>query len=180
MPLVNPNYTPINFDTYNLDISVNPNFSAEKDNYSTDITTSTNFTKLVTSLQMDHSYNLFNDERQIQINNYYILKYQAESNVLKQIIFFCGLAIIGCLFFMNGLISESVYVLYLGIIIGIGCIYVSYSIYKLMFRDKIRYNEYDFGDMYDPGKGTDLSYNTGVHNKVTPVKLLNDECTNNS
>jgi hypothetical protein len=173
--LTDPNYVSLKWDS----LHVNDNLNAEKSNYATDITLSTG---LVNKLILSHSnsysdvsYNPNNDERQIKINNYYISKYEAETNVLKQIIFFCGLCIIGCLFYIKGIISEGIYILYLGIIIAVGSIYVCSSIIKLYFRDRIYYDEYDYGLMYDPGKGIDLSYNTyRPEIDVSSVKKVKD------
>lgn len=162
MSLTDPMYVLYNFD--------NSYSSIEKSNYAKDIILSTGLVNklILNEGDSNDSYNPTYDERQVEINHYYISKYQAESNVLKQIIFFCGLAILGCLFFMKGLIGESIYILYLGIIIAVGCISVCYSIYNLYFRDNIRYDEYDYGYMYYPGEGTDMSNN----NYTAPIKTI--------
>jgi hypothetical protein len=164
MSLTDPKYVSYNFD--------NSYSSIEKSNYAKDIILSTGLVnKLINEENTNDTYNTYNplyDERQIQINKYYISKYQAESNVLKQIIFFCGLAILGCLFFMKGLIPESIFILYLGIIIAIGSVAVCYSIYKLYIRDNIHYDEYNYGSMYYPGEGTDMSNN----NYIAPIKMI--------
>ena len=156
--LTDPKYVPLKWDS----LHVNDNLNAEKLNYSKDITLSTSFLNKINldkSTTVD-SYDSINDERQVKINNYYISKYTAESNILKQIIFFCGLCIIGSLFYMKGLIGESIYIIYLGIIIAVGSIYVCSSIIMLYFRDKQIFDEYDYGLMNDPGDGLDLSYNS--------------------
>lgn len=119
----------------------------------------------------NHIYN----QKLLDVNNYYILKYKSESNILKLIIFFCGLALIGCVFFLKGLIGEALYIIYLGFIISIGVIYVIYNIYDLKYRDNQRFDEYEYGYMEEPG--TDLS---GIHvsgNKTNDNELdtKNDE-----
>ena len=95
------------------------------------------------------------NERHIDVNNYYIMKYQSESYILKLIIFFCGLSLIGCLFYLKGLIGETLYIIYLGFIISIGIITVIYSIYKLIYRDYYYFDETNFDYMSYPG--TDIS-----------------------
>lgn len=92
-------------------------------------------------------HDIIYDERQIEINNYYIMKYKSESYIFKLIIFFCGLALIGCLFFSKGFISETLYIIYLGIIISVGIITIIYNVYDLLYRDKRRFDEYDYGYM---------------------------------
>jgi hypothetical protein len=94
------------------------------------------------------------NKKLLDVNNYYILKYKSESHILKLIIFFCGLALIGCLFFLKGFIGETLYIIYLGFIITIGLFYIIYNIYDLIYRDNQRFDEYDYGYMQKPG--TDL------------------------
>jgi len=112
----------------------------------------------------NHIYN----QKLLDVNNYYILKYKSESNILKLIIFFCGLALIGCVFFLKGLIGEALYIIYLGFIISIGVVYVIYNIYDLKYRDNQRFDEYEYGYMKEPG--TDLS---GIN--VSDIKTNDDD-----
>jgi hypothetical protein len=127
-------------------------------NYKTDIALSSGFLKYLNSYKSDPNANNANNvykQRHIDVNNYYIMKYQSESYLLKLIIFFCGLALIGALFFLKGFISESLYIVYLGIIISIALIVISYNIYKLIYRDNTRFDETDFGYA---NTGKDISY----------------------
>lgn len=104
----------------------------------------------------NHIYN----QKLLDVNNYYILKYKSESNILKLIIYFCGLALIGCFFFLKGFIGEALYIIYLGFIITIGVVYVIYNIYDLKYRDNQRFDEYQYGYMNKPGTdmlGIDIS-----------------------
>lgn len=94
------------------------------------------------------------DEKEIEVNNYYILKYKSESHILKSIIFFCGLALFGCFFFLKGFIGEALYIIYLGCIITFGMIYIIYIMYDLKYRDNQQFNEYDYG--YMQKTGTDI------------------------
>lgn len=96
-------------------------------------------------------------KRQIDVNNYYIMKYQSESYILKLIIFFCGLSLVGSLFYLKGFIEETFYIIYLGIIISLGIMIISYSIYKLVYRDNKKFDESDYG--YMPFPGSDISGN---------------------
>jgi uncharacterized membrane protein len=121
----------------------NPKY--DEANYQTDISASSVLLKYLNKYPKpkDNVYN----ERQLEINNYYIMKYKSESYIFKLIIFFCGLALIGCLFFFKGFISETLYITYLGIIISVGIITILYNVYDLLYRDKRRFNEYDYGYM---------------------------------
>jgi hypothetical protein len=102
----------------------------------------------------DISENNIYDEKELEVNNYYILKYKSESHILKSIIFFCGLSLIGCFFFLKGLIGEALYIIYLGCIITFGMIYIIYNMYDLKYRDNQKFNEYDYG--YMQKTGTDI------------------------
>jgi len=101
--------------------------------------------------------NIYN-QKELDVNNYYILKYKSESEIFKLIIFFCGLALFGCFFFLKGWIGETLYIIYLGFIIAIGLFYVIYKIYDVKYRDNQHFDEYQYGYMQHPG--TDLSDNT--------------------
>jgi hypothetical protein len=100
---------------------------------------------------IDISKNNMYDEKELEVNNYYISKYKSESHILKSIIFFCGLALIGCFFFLKGLIDESLYVIYLGCIITVGIVYIIYNMYNLKYRDNQKFDEYDYQYMQKPG-----------------------------
>lgn len=112
---------------------------------------------------------IYND-RHIDVNKYYIMKYQSESYILKLIIFFCGLSLIGCLFYLKGLIGETLYIIYLGIIMSIGIILVIYNIYKLIYRDYYYFDETNYDYMQHPG--TDIS-GTRVYDKTGQVMKNN-------
>jgi hypothetical protein len=99
----------------------------------------------------DISKNIIYDEKELDVNNYYILKYKSESHIFKSIIFFCGLALIGCFFFLKGLIGEALYIIYLGCIITFGMVYIIYNLYDLKYRDNQQFDEYDYRYMQKPG-----------------------------
>lgn len=120
-------------------------------NYKNDIYISTGLLKYLDSYKSKPTPNNVYNERHIDANKYYIMKYQSETHILKLIIFFCGLALIGSFFFLKGLISQSFYIVYLGFIISIAIIVIIYNIYLLIYRDTRRFDEYDFGYMATPG-----------------------------
>ena len=154
------------------------NLSKQKTNYQNDITMSNYFltklniikTKKNTLIQPN---NEDNDKRQIEINNYYILKYKKEGDILKTLIFFCALALIGSLFSIKGLISETVYIIYLSSIFSIGLMIILFSTYNLYSRDNINFDETDFS--YSSVAGTDMSYNTIDDKPITSKKNIDSE-----
>lgn len=93
--------------------------------------------------------------RQVEINNYYIMKYNSESYIFKLIIFFCGLALIGCLFHLKGYIDDTLYAVYLGIILSVATITIIYNIFLLFFISKRYFDESDYGNLYNIG--TDMN-----------------------
>jgi len=164
-PDFNANYVnnlELRSNTPNIDLytTQQQNYMNINDNYSNDLNNSYALLKYLNKSQRDPDEaqpNIIYNERQIGVNKYYIMKYQSESYILKLIIFFCGLALIGCLFFLKGLISETLHIIYLGIIITIGLITILYNVYNLLYRDNIRFDEYDYG--YMSSIGDDLSGN---------------------
>ena len=139
----------------------NPNYDEQY--YQTDLSASTVLLKYLDRYPKPKP-NIIYNERQLEINNYYIMKYKSESYILRIIIFFCGLALIGCLFFFKGLIGETLYITYLGIIISVGIITILYNVYDLMYRDNRHFEEYDYG--YMSLIGSDMSGNT-IDNSAT-------------
>jgi hypothetical protein len=119
----------------------------------------------------DISKNIIYDQKQLDVNNYYILKYKSEIYILQLIIFFCGLSLIGCFFFLKGMIGESLYIIYLGCIITFGMFYIIYNIYDLVYRDNQRFNEYNYGYLQETG--TDIK-------PITKEKIDKDLNTNNN
>jgi hypothetical protein len=162
-------YVPTDLLEYLQQYSNNINIDG---NYNYDMTVSQGLLKYLNSYNSNPIPNYAYNKRQIDVNNYYIMKYQSETYLLKLIIFFCGLALIGSLFFLKGLIGESLYILYLGIIISVGIIMIVYNIYKLIYRDNMKFDEIDFGYMSTPG--TDISY-ADLMPDIDP-KLENPTC----
>jgi len=178
---VDPNYDIRYFNKYltdnQIDRTVPPNYLQQyvnniniNSNYNYDIGLSGGFLKYLNSYKSDPNANNPNSnykQRHIDVNKYYIMKYQSESYILKLIIFFCGLSLVGAFFFLKGFINESLYIVYLGIIISIAMITIAYNIYKLIYRDNTRFDETDFGYMKDPG--TDVNYPDISFDLVTDI-----------
>jgi len=146
-------------------------------NYSLDTSQSYNSLKYLNTYKQKPGNEIYN-KRHIDVNNYYIMKYQSESYILKLIIFFCGLSLVGCLFYLKGLIGETLYIIYLGFIISIGIIMVTYSIYKLIYRDYYYFDETNYDYMSYPGtdiSGQDMKNiekNTNSHIKTSKNKCV--------
>jgi len=85
-----------------------------------------------------------NQERLIQIDNFYISKYRAQTYVLQQIVFFCCLGLIGAIFYNKQIISQLVFNMYLLILLIVLLYYTGYSIYDIFLRDSHNFDEYDY------------------------------------
>jgi len=184
---VNPDYKinyfnnkKLNKESENIDLYLsqyNNNLKVNQ-NYQTDLSASTLLLKYLDNYQskINVPVNLDYSNRQLEINNYYIMKYRSESYILKLIIFFCGMALIGCFFFLKGFIGESLYVTYLGIIISIGIFVIIYNIYYLLYRDNIRYDEYNYGNMSYPGRDMHKHSNE-ISSDGNTYKKSHDNCS---
>lgn len=94
--------------------------------------------------------NIQNNKRHIEINEYAIAKYQAQTLVLKKIIIICCIALIGSFLFYLDYFSNTIYNTYLGTVFGIGFIIVMYDLYDIFMRSSYDFNEYDYNFLYKP------------------------------
>ncbi len=86
-----------------------------------------------------------NQERLIKIDRFYISKYIAQTNILKQIIFFCCLALLGAIFYKIQFISQTVFHFYLVVVFSVMLFYTGVSFYDIYSRNSQNFDEYDFG-----------------------------------
>jgi hypothetical protein len=91
-----------------------------------------------------------NKNRLVQLDRYYIAKLQAETRVLKTIVFFCCLGLIGTLIFNNRLITSLFYTVYMGILFFIMFIIVSRDLVDIFLRDNMIFDEYDYAFLNRP------------------------------
>ena len=95
-----------------------------------------------------------NQQRLIKIDRFYIDKYKAQTTILKQIIFFCCLGLIGAIFYNKQIISLDVFNFYLIVLFSVLLYYTGYGLYDIYSRDNQNFDEYDFGTL------TDMSMNS--------------------
>lgn len=103
-----------------------------------------------------------NNKRHIELNEYAILKYKAQTIVLKKIIIICCIALIGSYVYYLNFITKTFYNIYLGIVFGVGVIIVMYDLYDIFMRSSYNFNEYDYEFIYTPPNihNTGTNYNT--------------------
>jgi hypothetical protein len=102
-----------------------------------------------------------NEDRLVEINHYYIAKYQAQTKVLKTFIFFCCLAMIGSILYNKGLITMLTFTIYTGLLGFIMLYVIGRDIFNIFIRDSRNYDEIDYSLSYTPSfPDIDLSGNT--------------------
>lgn len=102
-----------------------------------------------------------NENRLVEINHYYIAKYQAQTKVLKTFIFFCCLAMIGSILYNKGLITMLTFTIYTGLLGFIMLYVIGRDIFNIFIRDSRNYDEIDYSLSYTPSfPDIDLSGNT--------------------
>jgi hypothetical protein len=126
-------------------IYINPNIEA-------DISYTNYYSKFINDKlnPEDVSQNMLNLKRNIEIDTYFYLKYNAQIEVLKFIIIVCCISLIGSVFYHNGLITSDLYTIYLGIVFAVGLIYVFYKLYDIYIRDDINFSRFAYEKLFTP------------------------------
>jgi hypothetical protein len=132
----------------------------EKNDVENTIIWSTYLNKINNVDQVNQTNN--NNKRHIELNEYAISKYKAQTLLLKKIIIICCIALIGSYVFYLNFISKTFYTIYLGIVFGIGLIIVMYDLFDIFMRSSYNFNEYDFEFIYKPPSIQNIgkNYNT--------------------
>ena len=114
---------------------------------------------LNTSSQLKKSITIRdNSERMVGVNNYYTRRYEAHAEIMKHIIFYCGIIILAIFLMKMGIITDQIVSLIIIIALCFGIIIVGKKVYDLSRRDNIDYDKYNFP--FDITKVPDTSRNT--------------------
>ena len=126
-------------------IYINPNIEA-------DISYTNYYSKFINDKlnPEDLSQNMLNLKRNIEIDTYFYLKYNAQIEVLKFIIIVCCISLIGSVFYHNGLITDNLYTIYLSIVFTVGLIYVIYKLFDIYIRDNINFSRFAYEKLFTP------------------------------
>jgi hypothetical protein len=89
-------------------------------------------------------------KRHIESNTYYIKKYHKEIGLIKTIIFFSCLGLLGFMLSHYGIFSENFLVIYMGILLSFLFVKVFYDLWDIYIRDERNFDEYDFS-VYSKG-----------------------------
>ena len=79
-----------------------------------------------------------------EINNYYSSKYEAQSEVVKTIVYFCIPILILGILMKKSIISQNIALSIIGVLGGIGIFIVFFQVIDIMRRDNMVFDEYDF------------------------------------
>ena len=85
-----------------------------------------------------------NKIRLVEINNYYGQKYAEHSDLMKIIIYMLIPILIIAILFNKGILPSKIYYILIGIIAVIGGIFIWKTLFSIMFRDPMNYQEYDW------------------------------------
>jgi len=86
----------------------------------------------------------YNKTRMAEINNYYSSKYEAQSEVVKTIVYFCIPILILGILMKKSIISQNIALSIIGVLGGIGIFIVFFQVIDIMRRDNMVFDEYDF------------------------------------
>lgn len=114
---------------------------------------------LNTSSQLKKSITIRdNAERMVGINNYYTRRYEAHADIMKHIIFYCGIIIFAIFLMKMGVVTDEIASLIIIIALCFGFIIVGKKVYDLSRRNNIDYDKYNFP--FDVTKAQDTTRNT--------------------
>ena len=99
-----------------------------------------------------------NAERMVGVNNYYTRRYESHADIMKHIIFYCGVIILAIFLMKMGVVTDQIASLIIIIALCIGIIVVGKKVYDLSRRNNIDYDKYNFH--FDITKVPDTSRNT--------------------
>jgi hypothetical protein len=99
-----------------------------------------------------------NAERMVGVNNYYTRRYESHADIMKHIIFYCGVIILAIFLMKMGVVTDEIASLIIIIALCIGIIVVGKKVYDLSRRNNIDYDKYNFP--FDITKVPDTSRNT--------------------
>jgi len=99
-----------------------------------------------------------NAERMVGVNNYYTRRYESHADIMKHIIFYCGVIILAIFLMKMGVVTDQITSLIIIIALSIGIIVVGKKVYDLSRRNNIDYDKYNFP--FDITKVPDTTRNT--------------------
>lgn len=130
-----------------------------------------------TSSQLKNSITIRdNAERMVGVNNYYTRRYEAHADIMKHIIFYCGIIILAIFLMKMGIVTDEIASLIIIVALCFGVIIVGKKVYDLSRRNNVDYDKYNFP--FDITKVEDTTRNTISRetNRTLGQGLLLDVC----
>jgi hypothetical protein len=85
-----------------------------------------------------------NAERMVGVNNYYTRRYEAHADIMKNIVFYCGIIIFVIFLMKMGVIGDMISSLLIIAALCLGIIIVGKKVWDLSSRNNIDYDKYNF------------------------------------
>ena len=85
-----------------------------------------------------------NAERMVGVNNYYTRRYEAHADIMKNIVFYCGIIIFVIFLMKMGVIGDMISSLLIIVTLCFGIIIVGKKVWDLSSRNNIDYDKYNF------------------------------------
>lgn len=85
-----------------------------------------------------------NAERMVGVNNYYTRRYEAHADIMKNIVFYCGIIIFVIFLMKMGVIGDTISSLLIIAALCFGIIIVGKKVWDLSSRNNIDYDKYNF------------------------------------
>ena len=115
-----------------------------------------------------------NKMRMVEINTYYSSAYNAQTEIMKVIIFVCALILIITLLTKSSILSASIADVLMAIIIIIGTCIVTYKLYDLSIRNNMNFEHYEWGKNPSSLPAVSESFTARKHNVVVPFNSTQD------
>lgn len=85
-----------------------------------------------------------NAERMVGVNNYYTRRYEAHADIMKSIVFYCGIIIFIIFLMKMGVIGDTISSLLIIVALCFGIIIIGKKVWDLSNRNNIDYDKYNF------------------------------------
>ena len=112
------------------------------------------------------------NKKQQDIQEYYHQRYEQQIFIVKLVILFSFIAMVGCLLFNYGIISVYLLTFYLGFVFSIGFVVIFYYLWDLSVRNKTVFDEYDFETYLPPKSYGQLEKHTWSGSELSDNNIL--------
>ena len=125
-------------------------------------------------IQLNEVYGIkTNKMRMVEINTYYKKRYDAQSNLMKSIIFICILLCVLATLYKKSLLPEMVSKVLISIVIVFGVFSIIWGVLDIYWRDNMNFDAYAYN--YYPNNNNDIDYGIKVP-EVIPIDCIGNAC----